>query len=146
MECSICTERAEGAPEFFRLGGWVFDVNKAKQIAGKKHREIHQVSAEEVRSLALMPPPREGYSNFGGFHVDEEHLSHIPDPTEPVMFATFPDPPRLKKDDCPFVLDGHHRMVRAAHEGRGVSAYLLTANETRRCMLPESRSRLRRLR
>jgi len=143
MECSICVERARGAPEFFHLGGWVIDVNKAKQIAGRKNREIHQVTAEEVRSLALPPPPRKGFSNFGGFHVDKQHLSHLPDPTEPVIIATFPDPKRLKKDAWRFVLDGHHRMVLAAHDGRGVSAYFLTANETRRCMLPESRSQLR---
>ncbi|HUZ95738.1 MAG TPA: hypothetical protein VMU57_12585 [Edaphobacter sp.] len=144
MECSICKERARGAQEFARVGAWVFDVTKAKQIAAMK--KIRQISVEEVRSTALPPPPREGYTSLGGFAVDEEHLSHIPDPTEPVIIGIFPTPPRLKKNDLHFVLDGHHHMVRAAHEGRGVSACFLTMNETRRCMMPNSLSQLRRLR
>lgn len=146
MECSICRERARGAREFFHLGAWVIDVTRAKQIVGRKNREVHQISAEEVRSMALPPPRRKGYTSLVGFAVDEKHVSHIPDPAEPVIIGTFPDPPRMKGKIVHFVLDDHHRMVRAAREGRGVSAYLLSMDETRRCKMPDSRSLPRRLR
>jgi hypothetical protein len=95
MESSICKERARGAQEFARVGAWVFDVTKAKQIAAMN--KIRQISVKEVRSTALPPPPREGYTSLSGFAVDEEHLSHIPDPTEPVIIGTFPTPPRIKR-------------------------------------------------
>ena len=123
----------------------MFDVTRVKRIVGRKNREIHQISAEVVRSQALPHLPRKGYTTSTEFNVDEDHLSHIPDPTEPVIFGAFSNPPGVKKE-VHFILDGRHRMVRAAHEGRGVSAYVLRAIETRRCTLPDSRPRFRRLR
>lgn len=140
MECPICKERARGDREFANFGPLVFDVTKAKRIVGRKNRKINQLSAEEVRSMALPRPPRKGYTTISLFNIDKRHLSHIPDRTEPVIFGTFANPPGVKKE-VNFILDGRHRMVRAAHEGRSVSAYVLTASETRRCTLQDSRPR-----
>jgi hypothetical protein len=122
----------------------VFDVTMAKQMVGGKNREIHQLSAEEVRSMALSRPPQKGYTTISLFNVDKSHLSHIPDRTEPVIFGTLRNPGVKKRAN--FILDGRHRMVRAAQEGRGVSTYVLTVSETRRCTLPDSHSGDRRLR
>jgi hypothetical protein len=108
-------------------------------MIAKESQNIVQLSSEQVRTEALPPPPREGYSVIGGFDaaVDEDHLSHIPDPTEPVIVASLPPASGSDHGDLHILIDGYHRMMLAAREGRGVSAYVLTVDESRRCILPE---------
>jgi hypothetical protein len=138
MKCLICEERAKGKKEVARFGPIYWDITKAKQIA-KERQNIIELPPEQVREEALSPAPREGYSVIGGFEtvIDEDHLSHIPDPTEPVIVACLPPYPGGDQGDLPIVIDGHHRMVLAAREGRGVSAYFLSLDESRRCILPK---------
>jgi len=142
MTCSICLASARGEQEYAYTGGLLWDITKAKQIA-KESQNIVQLSPEQVRTEALSPPGREGYTVISGFEnfIDEKHFSHIEDPAEPVIVGSFPSRSSRDKSRVHIVIDGHHRMVLAAREGRCVIAYVLNAAESRLCILPKHKAK-----
>jgi hypothetical protein len=124
-------------PEVSCFLGWKWDITKAKKLAEARGETV-QLSAANVKQYAHVPKPKKGYTvlSLTGFsNLNEEHMLHIPNPNEPVIFAPMQDAP------CPgsrdghswWLIDGHYRMALAAREGRGIAAYVLTDEEDQKC-------------
>jgi len=130
------------------LGGYEWDVLKAREItAGRK--ADRQVTPDELRKYGLqIDPPKVGpngerYISMM-FHSDE-HLAHIPEEklAEPIIFA-----PIIVGDSTSYILiDGNHRAVRLAREGKVVPAIILTPQESFDCFVmkftPKDRRRMK---
>jgi hypothetical protein len=105
--------------ETFEFMGIVFDVTKAKRLAGDPTRSAARVQTAPFDSWLTM------------IGIDEKHaLSDKIDLNEPVIIGVLPN------DFGRLLLDGNHRMWRALHDKRThMPALILDADETRACCM-----------
>lgn len=118
--CRQCPTSNE--EEFSYLWGALrFDVAKAKALITKRQR------------IAIINFDPEKFGNY----VDEEHLSHIPRPITPGLFAEFEFWDKTKKEIFrqQLVIDGTHRATLCNREGTPFYCYVLTPKQVAACTL-----------
>lgn len=102
--------------EVFWCPSYGFNVTKAKRILALKPRP-----ASDIDVAALIP-------GSVGVRIDREHAMTT-DLSEPIILVQVEDP--KTGDWLRILIDGHHRLYRAAREGVArLPAYLLTPNES----------------
>jgi hypothetical protein len=106
----------------------VWDINKAKAMVAAGLVEWPQ---PQPITLAMMQEIADA-NEWEPEHVDEV------DPSRPGIAA-----PILHQGQVIYILiDGHHRNARALREGRSFSAYLLTNEASRACVVEPDHPRL----
>lgn len=96
--------------EKFIFGNLVFDINRAREIAGEESNALVQVSPDwskqiNIDQMAALRGNREG----------------------PVFIAIIP----LAEGMLPLLIDGHHRMFRACQEGKEtIEAFIFPPGQT----------------
>jgi hypothetical protein len=126
-----------GAPEkpqqWFTLRPWVFDVTQAAALLRATPRPPVPIPVEAwARAYGLVRDPGSGphtVSLIGPGPDFDPAYAMITDPDEPVIIASLPgageEPP------VPLLIDGCHRLYKAAATGRaGIPALVLTPAET----------------
>lgn len=132
------TAQTEAKGQFFVLGPFVYDIDKALRIiaAGTPRMVTSIPVADWARSLGVDKTMDEhrasGRIPLLRGEVDEEYARTRADLSIPVIVGDL----RLKDDDDDpmyMLLDGTHRLRRAFLEGHEhLDAYLLTQKETKR--------------
>jgi hypothetical protein len=119
-----------GSPQWFRFGGWIFDIDRAQALLAERSRE--------PKPLPVMPWVRQ----FGLDLLDEP--SRVPivgvgpefnreyamttDLTQPLIVATLHLP---GSGNSSLLIDGTHRLYRAHREHVAeLPAYVLDVNES----------------
>lgn len=102
--------------EVYRLGAWAWDVDCAREVV----RDGEPVS---------IPVP---YQLLGLMRVDREYAEKHPRPDEPIIMASMGTPEGWSY----LPIDGWHRIYHHHRRGTDImSAYLLTPEETFRCLI-----------
>ena len=146
MSCDNCGPHEH---EFFRMVSLEFDVAAANKLVtpGRPTRVVPQ---NFLRGMGL-PLEEEKCLNCGApistcscgkmshhmsmVYINEQHLAHLEDVNRPGIIATvlWAKPGDGAKYSA-ILIDGNHRAVRAAREGREFKAIMLTPTETWKIM------------
>jgi len=117
--------------EHYSFFAYEWDVKKAREITAGRQPD-RMATPDEIRKYGLqVDPPRKdenGATYISLFYTNDEHLAHIPEEKlrEPILFA-----PIIVGGTTSYVLiDGSHRAVRLAREGKNVPAIVLTPQES----------------
>lgn len=122
------------ARQMFKYGCWLFDIDRAARLLKEHPRAVEQTPVADWSAayhLSLLRPDYDGPSWCPIFGPDQSHFNaeHAmrTDLDQPVIIAT------LEFDSGParLLIDGVHRMYRAAAEGRQtLPSHVLTVAET----------------
>ncbi len=118
-KCPICDQRDVGGGEIFRIeddvGSSVYDLQRAKEIA-MDGRVARRVPERDLMKLVSV------------WQIESEHLEHV-DPDSPGIIG--------QRFSGPLLLDGAYRATVCVQQHRAFSAYYLSPEETKSCILSE---------
>lgn len=114
----------------FRLGPWVFNIDRAQEIIAEHPRPAHSLPVLPwTRAYGLDRDDRQSVALIGpGPDFDREYAMTT-DLTEPVIVAIMRS--QETGEVAPLLIDGTHRLYRAYEEGLDVlPVYVLNTEES----------------
>lgn len=119
----------------FHYAHWVWDIEKAEQLIQKRRKKDKDITSANVdhifESIRWSLPE---HPVFAGIMIDPNYALTKADISKPLIFGQFKD--RKTKQWYSILIDGHHRLYRAKHEGlKEMPAYCLNKRENNAAML-----------